>query len=97
MRRAGLVAALDAVAGRVERGAQVDGGGVELAADVHLVLPGADEVGGEHVAVRVAGVGQGDAAAEGLAPGAGGHLADGDAVPEHELAAPDHRVGVGQH
>jgi hypothetical protein len=73
----------------------VDGGGVKVAADVHLVVTGADEVGGEHPAVRVADVGQAHAAADGLAPGAGGHRADGGAVAEHECAAPDPRVGVG--
>jgi hypothetical protein len=35
--KSGGVAASDAVAGRVERGAEGDGGGVEVAADVDLV------------------------------------------------------------
>src|SRR5271165_2359582 len=85
------------MAGQVEGGTQVDGGREEVAADVDLVLAGADDVGGEDAAVRVAKVGQADAAADGLAPGAGGHLADGGPVAEYEFAAPDHDGGIGHH
>jgi hypothetical protein len=40
----------------------------------------------------VADVGQADARAKGLAPGARGHLADRHPVAEHQLTAPDHDV-----
>ncbi len=53
----------------------MDGGRDQPAADVHLVLPRPDGAGGEDLAGRVPDVGQADAAADGLAPGAGGHLA----------------------
>src|SRR5580692_8909101 len=61
----------------VEGGAEVGGGGVEVAAYVDLVVAGAGVVGGEDFAGGVADVGQGYAGAQGLAPGAGGDLADG--------------------
>src|ERR1700759_2143037 len=66
----GFGAAPDPVASGVEQGTQAHRGRVESATDVHLVLPRPDQVGGEHLASRMADVGQGDAAAQGLAPGA---------------------------
>src|SRR5580700_6866041 len=77
-----VVAAFGAVVAGVEGGAEVGGGGVETAAYVDLVVAGAGVVGGEGVAGRVADVGQGYAGAEGVAPGAGGDLAYGEAVAE---------------
>src|ERR1035438_5294185 len=72
-------------------GAQVDGGRMQAAA-VHLGRTGPDDVRGEPVVLGVGDVAQPDAAADGFAPGARGHLADGDPVPEPQLAAPDHGV-----
>src|ERR1700685_3044669 len=94
--RVTVVAALDAVAGGGAGGAQGGGGGVEVAADVDLVAAGADQVGSEDLAARVADVAQAHGGAQGLAPGARGDLADGYAVAKDELAAPDHGVGVCQ-
>src|ERR1700722_13822478 len=78
----GGLAPFGAVAARVEGGAEGGGGWVEVAADVDLVGAGADQVGGEDLAVGVADVGQADGAGQGLAPGAGGDLADGHAVAQ---------------
>ena len=73
----------DPGARRVVGGAQHRGRRDYRAAHVDGVAAGFDEVRGDDVAVGPGDVGQGDAGADGGAPGGRGDLADRDAVAQH--------------
>jgi Amino acid permease len=79
------VAAFDAIAGRVEWRPQADNGRMQLPADIDLILTGSREVWGDHGAVRMTDVSQAHAAADGLAPGPRGYLANGHAVAKDQF------------
>src|SRR4051812_33053969 len=74
-----------------ERSAERAAHGIPLPRDVDLETTAGEPVAGDRTVV--AQVGEPDAGADGRAPGCAGDLAGGYAVAQHQLTAPQHRLG----